>query len=122
MPKLLLEIGCEELPAAACREAEAQLPRLAEEHLGKAPEAVYVGPRRLVLVVADLPERTPDEWVKGPPESLRERAAEGFARRHGVAASELEVREGFLGLTVPGRALREVLPERLEAVVRGLAF
>ena len=26
MPTLLLELGCEELPASACREAEAQLP------------------------------------------------------------------------------------------------
>ena len=33
MPDLLVEIGCEELPAAACRQAEAQLPGLLEAEL-----------------------------------------------------------------------------------------
>jgi glycyl-tRNA synthetase beta chain len=122
MPSLLLEIGCEELPAAACREAEAQLPELARAHLGAAPTQLFIGPRRLGLLVDDLPERTPAEWVKGPPESLRDRAAGGFAKKHGVAVEELEVRDGFLGVTVPGRELREVLPEQLDRLVRGFAF
>ena len=122
MPKLLLEIGAEELPAWACAEGAAQLPELCERHLGARPDELYAGPRRLAVVLNDLPERTPDEWVKGPPEALAERAAEGFARRHGVTAAELETREGFLGVTVPGKPLAEVLPERLEQVVRGLSF
>lgn len=70
----------------------------------------------------DLPERTEDEWVKGPPVELRERAAAGFAKRYGVGPDALEERDGFLGVTVPGRELREVLPERLAAIVRGLQF
>ncbi|MFL5922129.1 MAG: glycine--tRNA ligase subunit beta, partial [Gaiellaceae bacterium] len=110
MPSLLLEIGAEELPAGACREAEAQLPELARAHVGKAPSQLFVGPRRLGFLIDDLPERTAEEWVKGPPENLRERAAAGFAKKHGVSAEELEVRDGFLGVTVPGRDLREVLP------------
>jgi glycyl-tRNA synthetase beta chain len=122
MPTLLLEIGCEELPGWACEEGAAQLPELCERCLGRRPDELYAGPRRLAVVLYELEERTPDEWVKGPPEALAERAAEGFARRHGVAVSELETREGFLGVTVPGRPLAEVLPERLEQVVRGFAF
>jgi len=122
MPSLLLEIGAEELPAGACREAEAQLPELARAHVGKAPSQLFVGPRRLGFVVDDLPERTADEWVKGPPENLRERAAAGFAKKHGVSADALEVREGFLGVTVPGRELREVLPEQIDRIVRGFSF
>ncbi|HSL64929.1 MAG TPA: glycine--tRNA ligase subunit beta [Gaiellaceae bacterium] len=122
MPSLLLEIGCEELPAAACVEAEAQLPELAREHLGVEPTAVHVGPRRLVVLVDDLPERTPDAWVQGPPVALREKAAAGFARRHGVEPGALEERDGFLGVTVPGRAVADVLPERLAAIVHGLQF
>ena len=74
------------------------------------------------LAAAALPERTADEWVKGPPENLRERAAAGFAKKHGVAVDELELRDGFLGLTVPGRALREVLPEQIDRIVRGFSF
>ncbi len=122
MPTLLFEIGCEELPAAACREAEAQLPELCEQHVGRAPSRVFVGPRRLAVLVDDLPERTEDGWLKGPPEALRERAAAGFARRHGVSSDELSVRDGFLGLEVPGRPLGEILPEQLDAIVGGLRF
>ncbi len=61
-------------------------------------------------------------WVKGPPENLRDRAAAGFAKKHGVAVDELELRDGFLGVTVPGRELREVLPEQIDRIVRGFSF
>jgi glycyl-tRNA synthetase beta chain len=122
MPSLLLEIGCEELPAGACQEAEAQLPALCEQHLGLSPDRLFIGPRRLAVLVDDAPERGADEWIKGPPVALREKAAEGFARRHGVKPDDLTEREGFLGVEIPGRPLREVLPERLDAIVRGLVF
>jgi tetrameric-type glycyl-tRNA synthetase beta subunit len=122
MPSLLLEIGAEELPAAACREAEAQLPELARVHIGAVPSQLFVGPRRVGFLIDDLPERTADEWVKGPPENLRERAAAGFAKKHRVKVEELELRDGFFGITVPGRELREVLPEQIDRIVRGFTF
>jgi glycyl-tRNA synthetase beta chain len=122
MPSLLLEIGCEELPASACAEAERQLPGLCAEHFGSGPAELYVGPRRVAVLVRDLPEQTEAVWVKGPPEELRERAAAGFARRYGVDPDDLEVRDGVLGIEQAGRPLRDVLPERIEAVVRGLSF
>src|SRR3954470_1926640 len=122
MPSLLLEIGVEELPASACYEAEAQLPELARTHLGVIPDELYVGPRRLGFLVGDLPERTEDEWVKGPPEKLRDQAAAGFAKKHGVAVEELELRDGFLGVTVPGRPLRDVVPEQADRIVGGFSF
>src|SRR5256714_15071173 len=122
MPSLVLEIGAEELPAGACRGAESQLPELARAHIGTAPSQLFVGPRRLAFLIDDLPERTDDEWVKGPPENLRDRAAPGFAKKHGVAVEELELRDGFLGVTVPGRELREVLPEQIDRIVRGFSF
>ena len=122
MPSLLVEIGCEELPASACYEAERQLPGLCAEHFGREPDELFIGPRRLAVLVRDLPEQTEPAWIKGPPEEMRERAAAGFARRHGVEPDELEVREGFLGIEQPGRPLRDVIPERVDAVVRGLTF
>ena len=121
MAKLLLEIGCEELPAGACREAGEQLPVLVERELGARPSALFVGPRRLAALL-DVEERTPDEWIKGPPENLAEKAAAGFAKKHGATVEELASREGFLGLERPGRPLRDVLPERVDAIVRGLSF
>src|SRR5262245_21786077 len=122
MPTLLFEIGSEELPASAVRAGIAQLPQLVELHLGVAPARVYASPRRLAARVERLPEHTPDQWVKGPPVDLREKAAPGFAKRHGVSVDELEERDGFLGVTTAGKPLAEVLPERLEAIVRGLSF
>jgi len=122
MPSLLLEIGAEELPAAACREAEAQLPDLARAHIGAAPSQLFVGPRRLGFLIDELAEQTADEWVKGPPENLRDKAAPGFAKKHGVTVDELELRDGFLGITLPGRPLREVLPEQIDRIVRGFSF
>jgi glycyl-tRNA synthetase beta chain len=53
---------------------------------------------------------------------MAEKAAAGFAKRHGVAAEDLEERDGFLGVEIPGRPLVEVLPEQVDAILRGLAF
>ena len=120
MPSLLFEIGCEELPASACREAEAQLRERWLAELGEG--TVYVGPRRVALLVSEVAEREPDRWVQGPPEHLREKAAAGFARKQGVTEDELQVRDGFLGVVVTGRPASEALPEKLAAVVHGLSF
>jgi glycyl-tRNA synthetase beta chain len=119
LPTLLFEIGCEELPASACEEA---LRQMRESWLPVLGGSVYATPRRLVLLSDDAPEREPDEWIQGPPEHLRDKAAEGFARKQGVPVDQLEVRDGFLGVTKPGRALLDALPERLDHLAKGLAF
>ena len=129
MPTLLLEIGCEELPAWACREAEAQLPELCLRHLGRAPARVLVGPRRLAVIVEELPERAPDELRRGPAtrtafgeDGAPTKAAEGFAQGLGLVVADLEVHEGHVWARLPGEAIAETLPQRLEEIVRGLAF
>jgi glycyl-tRNA synthetase beta chain len=122
MATLLIEIGCEELPASSCREAERQLPELGRRVLGIEPSRVLVTPRRLALLADDVPEQTADQWVKGPPVAMRDKAAAGFAKRHGVAVEELEERDGFLGVAVAGKPLAEVLPGQVDELVRGLAF
>jgi glycyl-tRNA synthetase beta chain len=129
MPSLLLEIGCEELPASACKEATAELPDLSERYLGTRPSGVLVGPRRLALIVEGLPDHTPEEQRRGPAEAAAfdaggkpTRAAEGFARGAGLTPEALERRDGYVWATIPGVALRELLPERLAALVRDLAF
>src|SRR5512132_1674898 len=122
MATLLIELGCEELPASACREVERQLPELARRVLGIEPTHVLVTPRRLAALADDVPEQTADQWVKGPPVAMRDKAAAGFAKRHGVAVEELEERDGFLGVAVAGKPLAEVLPGQVDELVRGLAF
>jgi glycyl-tRNA synthetase beta chain len=122
MATLLVEIGCEELPAAACREAERQLPELCRNALGVDPTQILITHRRLAVLVEDVPEQTPDRWLKGPPVAMREKAAAGFAKRHGVTVDQLEERDGALGVEVPGKAIAEVLPEQVDAILRGLSF
>jgi glycyl-tRNA synthetase beta chain len=122
MATLLVEIGCEELPAWACTQAQRQLPGLCQATLGVEPTRILITPRRLAMLVDDVPERTPDEWIKGPPAELAEKAAAGFAKRHGVSTEDLEERDGVLGIDMPGRALIDALPEYVEAIVRGIAF
>jgi glycyl-tRNA synthetase beta chain len=122
MAKLLIEVGCEELPAWACAQASGQLPRLCEATVGVEPTKVLVTARRLAMVFDDVAETSPSQWVKGPPVDLREKAAAGFAKRHGVAVEELEEREGFLGVETPGRELADALPANVDEIVRGLAF
>jgi glycyl-tRNA synthetase beta chain len=119
LPTLLLEIGCEELPASACEEA---LRQMRESWLPRFGGNVHATPRRLVLLSDDVPEREEDQWIQGPPERLRDKAAEGFAKKQGVGVEALEVRDGHLGVVRPGRPLLEALPEHLHELVRGLAF
>jgi glycyl-tRNA synthetase beta chain len=122
LPTLLFEIGCEELPATACWEAERQLPGLCRGAFGVEPTELFIGPRRLAFLVRDLPATTPEEFVKGPPASAGEQAAEGFARKQGVSRSELVERDGVLGVIAPPKPLTDIIPGKLEEIVFGLSF
>jgi glycyl-tRNA synthetase beta chain len=122
MATLLVEIGCEELPAAACAQALGQLPRLAQDALGFAPSQVLITPRRLSALFEDVPERTQDRWIKGPPVALAEKAAAGFAKRHGIEVDDLEERDGHLGVQTQGQQMVEVLPDQVDAIIRGFRF
>lgn len=128
MSTLLFEIGCEELPASACREAAKQLRSRCEQLLHVEPE-VYVTPRRLSVLVAKLPDRVGDELRRGPSESVAfdaagapTQAASGFARAQGVALGELERADGYVWARIPGVEIREKLPSLLEQLARGVVF
>jgi glycyl-tRNA synthetase beta chain len=122
MPALLYEIGCEELPSSAVYEAAAQLPGLCVEHLDAEPDELYAGPRRLAVLVCELAAETPETWVQGPPVRVGEKAAEGFARKLGVAREALVERDGVLGWIKPAEPITETLRARLGAILRGLSF
>jgi glycyl-tRNA synthetase beta chain len=143
VPDLLLEVGCEELPSSACREALEQaggLVRASLEALRLEPRQieVWVAPRRIAVLAAGLPDAQPAETrvVLGPPveaafdaEGRATAAAEGFARKHGLEPIQLVEREGQGGRTVVAAELRdearpaaELVPETARRLVEGLRF
>jgi glycyl-tRNA synthetase beta chain len=131
MPDLLIEIGCEELPASACRDAEQQLPDLLAEALAAAglePGGlrVHVAPRRLVAIAEGLPAEQVSERSeqRGPRADAPEQARAGFARKHGVTADELLERDGFVWAIVApvSRPVSELVPEIVQRLVEGLQF
>src|SRR5262249_19631879 len=130
----LLEVGCEEIPAAMLPAALDDLSRRLLEELGGGERlggeatvpALYGGPRRLVAFVAGIREREEDRVVQvtGPPvaaafdaQGRPTKAAIGFARAQGVDPASLERVRGEKGevvaarRTVAGRSALEVLAE-----------
>jgi len=141
--ELLLEIGCEEMPASWIPGIEKQLAerlsaRLDEVRIeSRTPVRTFVAPRRLVATVAELAERQSDleETVTGPPvragfdaNGEPTRAAIGFARKQGVdvgALARVETSKGeYLAChrRQEGDATRSVLGGLLAATLRDLAF
>src|SRR5258708_1772492 len=103
--ELLLEIGCEELPASwlpglTTQISEVVLAELKQQRLApEAPAESYSTPRRLTVRIARLAERQTDleELLNGPPVSASfgadgkpTPAAMGFASKNGTEVSALE--------------------------------
>lgn len=101
---LLVEIGTEELPPKPLRAlseafGDALCDRLEAKILGKHTCTVFATPRRLAVLVHDVPFNQPDRDVerRGPAldaafdaDGKPTRAAEGFARSCGVEVNHLE--------------------------------
>jgi len=141
--ELLLELGCEEIPAswlpALTREVgEALAGQLRERRLP--PETsveTFSTPRRLTVRIERIPERQTDleELVTGPPvaagfkaDGTPTPAAAGFASKQGVEVSALERIETPKGVYLGyrrrqrGRASVDVLPDVLGGTLRALTF
>lgn len=130
MSDFLLEVGTEDLPAGfvsdAIRQWEKMIPAsLAAEALTNDRVQIYGTPRRLSVIVTNLPDRQIDrvEEIKGPPAAAAYKdgqptpAAMGFAKKQGVDISSLELRPTdkgefiFITKTIAGRDTREILTE-----------
>ncbi|MFA6209934.1 MAG: glycine--tRNA ligase subunit beta [Candidatus Obscuribacterales bacterium] len=137
MANYLLEIGVEELPAGFVPEAEERLREflrsgLTESNIAFKHIRSYSTPRRLTAVVEDIAavQTTTEKKVKGPAVKSSFDAnnkptpqAEGFAKKHGLNASELTREEvggvEYLHAVVvnSGKATEEVLPEIVNKVI-----
>src|SRR6478609_1951633 len=141
--ELLLEIGCEELPASwlpglTNQLGEVVIAQLKEHRLPpEAPAETYSTPRRLTVRVARLAERQTDleEVLNGPPVSASfaadgapTPAAAGFAAKNGVEVSALErvktPKGEYLAFRkrLRGKTAVDVLPDALGGTLRALSF
>ncbi len=140
--ELFLEIGTEEIPAGfiprALAEMEAMIVReLAAARLSFGEIKTLATPRRLALVVKDIPAVQPDAEItaSGPSKKAAydadgkpTKAAEGFARGQGVDVSALQIisteKGEYLAVTKQetGRPTHELLAEILPRLVSNIPF
>jgi len=131
MPELLLELFSEEIPARMQADAARDLERMASERLkaaGYSPKALraFAGPRRLTLVVDDLPVAQEDrnEERKGPRAGAPDAAIKGFLRSTGLTRDQLVERDGvfFAQISRAGRPTAEIIAEIVPDIVRSFAW
>lgn len=91
MPDFLLELFGEEIPARMQKNAAQQLQKsvtdaLVDSHVTYEGARSFVTPRRLVLSVAGLPQKSKDTVIerKGPRVGVPEKALQGFLRAAGL--------------------------------------
>jgi glycyl-tRNA synthetase beta chain len=130
MTNFLLEVGTEELPASflssAVKQWKQRIPQsLSAHNLTSDAVEVYGTPRRLAVLITNLPAQQPDkeEEIKGPPAQAAFKdgkptpAAAGFAKKQGVDVADFEIRPTekgefiFVRKKTPGRPVAEILTE-----------
>jgi glycyl-tRNA synthetase beta chain len=128
MPELLLELFSEEIPARMQARAADDLKRLVSDGLkaegleiGKA--LAYATPRRLCLVIEDVPDMSPaiSEERKGPRVDAPEKAIQGFLRGAGLSSiDEAEIvtdpKKGDFYVArreKPGRPAKEIIAQTI---------
>ena len=139
---LLIEIGCEEIPArmiaAAADDLRSRVLALLDHAgLSHGEAKAWGGTRRLAVHVASVAPGLDgrDETVLGPPATAAfgadgqpTPAGLGFAKKQGIDASALQRIETDKGVyagferSVPGRPLEQVLAEALPASVAAMSF
>ena len=139
---LAFEIGTEELPAFDLHAATGQLGGLVAGALDAAriphgDVAVYSTPRRLAVVVPDVPQATEAsvEEFRGPAAKIAfdaegnpTKAALGFARGKGVDPSALERRDEngaeyvYAVRRTESKDVESLLPELLRGVIEGISW
>lgn len=135
---LLFEIGTEEIPARFMPGALGQFTDLAKKALTDkridfASLKTVGTPRRLALIVHGVAEEQANQTIKKKGPSIKlaydsagkpSKAAEGFARGAGVAATDLISEDGYVYAVIhdTGKPVAGLLPELLQGLASALAF
>lgn len=142
MPELLLELGCEELPASFVRKAFADLRQKIEDLLSEAgvlPEPaiedtpVLATPRRLIISFPNVLPQQPDtiKELRGPglkaafdSQGNASPALQGFCRSQGVELADLRKDDQYVWVSkaIIGKPTPELLSEILPKAIRSLTF
>jgi glycyl-tRNA synthetase beta chain len=138
MAELLVEVGCEELPASTVGPAAEQLrsslaESLAEAGLGSDAGSCLSTPRRLIVAFQGLADRQEDsvQDVRGPsakaafgPDGAPSQALLGFCRGQGVDPAAVRVEGDYVWArkAVTGRDAVELLAELLPAAIKALTW
>jgi len=136
MPQLLLELFSEEIPARMQKRAEEDLLKLAREKLGARglsfeKAQTFSAPRRLGLVIDDLPAKAADvnEEKKGPRVGSPDQAIQGFLKSAGLKSiEEAQIVEDKKGafyvarIERAGRATAEIVQEAVPEIVRAFPW
>ncbi len=135
MADLLIELFSEEIPARMQKNALADLTRMMSEGMANAgltygDKSGFVTPRRLVLMMSDVPAMSmpKTEERKGPRVDAPEKALEGFLRGAGLTKDQLKTRDDPKGafyvatMTAPGRSANDIIAEALEKTIRNFPW
>lgn len=137
---LTIELGCEELPSSCLKQLGEDFLRLVTEKLATlqlehGEGRFFATPRRLAVQIDELIEAAPEQQREalGPPaDKARDddgnwtRAAEGFAKRNGVALADLQLvdtpKGTRVGLTqvLPGARTRDILADLVKDTISEL--
>lgn len=118
MADLLLELFSEEIPARMQQGALSYLSTSLQKHLSADAVQGFVTPRRVAVIIRNLPEKQPDvsTELKGPKVGAPEQAIQGFLKKTGLSLDQLEQRDGvyFAQTHTKGKATAEVLKDAIE--------
>lgn len=129
---LLIEIGTEELPPKALADLAEDFDRRLFLHFNL-PSEYYYSPRRLAVIIEDLPVQQPNQEVErfGPSVKIAydeqgkpTKAAEGFARSCNISINDLQEKDGkiFYATTQKGGPTAELIPNAINDALAKLSI
>ena len=121
MPDFLLELFSEEIPARMQQDALLHLQNSLQKNLGVSASEGFVTPRRLAVIIKDLPATQADitTELKGPKIDAPEAALSGFLKKNNLTLEQLEKRDGVYFTTTfqKGKPTAEILKTIIEEIL-----
>lgn len=121
MSDFLLELFSEEIPARMQQDALSHLQSSLQKNLGVANSEGFVTPRRLAVIIKNLPVTQADVTteLKGPKVDAPQAAIDGFLKKNNLTIEQLEKRDGVYFATSfqKGRQTSEILKTAIEEIL-----